>query len=146
MLNLNDTIIDSRDIEERINELESLIDDYESDIEELQDSDEFEGDGLDTEDQQRLEQLREDLEEAQEELNPLTAIRDEVSSSEWDYGLTLIHEDVWVDYVKELCEDIGEIPSELPSYIVVDWDATADNISVDYSTVTIEGNDYYYRA
>lgn len=65
--------------------------------------------------------------------------------SDWDHGATLIHEDNFVDYVMDLCVDIGDIPRELPDYIEIDWQATANNISVDYTEVEINGMNYLVR-
>jgi hypothetical protein len=50
-----------------------------------------------------------------------------------------------VDYCQELLEDIGDIPKGLPGYIVIDWEATAENLKADYSTVDFDGQTYYYR-
>ena len=37
------------------------------------------------------------------------------------------------------------MPREIPSYIEIDWDATADNLKVDYSEIEIDGDTYFYR-
>lgn len=80
-----------------------------------------------------------------EELARLIELQDEVGGGEWEYGITFIRDSEWVDYVQEMCEDIGDVPRDLPHYIVIDWDATADNIQADYSTVEFDGSTYYYR-
>ena len=51
----------------------------------------------------------------------------------------------FTDYVEEMLQDNGDIPNGFPDYIVIDWQATAENIMVDYSNVTFEGTDYLYR-
>jgi hypothetical protein len=53
----------------------------------------------------------------------------------------LIHEDNFIDAMRELCEDIGD----LPDYIVIDWEATAENLRADYTSVEFEGSTYYTR-
>ena len=45
------------------------------------------------------------------------------------------------DFVQNLLEDIGTIPSDLPVYIHINWEATARDIIMDYS----EENGYYFR-
>ena len=61
------------------------------------------------------------------------------------YPLTLISANYFTSYCKELCEDIGDIPRDIPHYIEIDWEGTAQNIKVDYVEVTIDGHDYLYR-
>jgi antirestriction protein len=69
---------------------------------------------------------------------------DEQWRGDW-YPVSLIREDYFVDYCQELLEDIGDIPKGLPGYIVIDWEATAENLKADYSTVDFDGQTYYYR-
>ncbi len=93
------------------------------------------------------------LDEAEaQELQTLTAILEDLKGyggdeqwrGDW-YPVTLIRESHFVDYVQEMLEDCGEIPANLPHYIHIDWEATARDVMVDYSTVTIDGVDYLYR-
>ena len=145
-----DDVVDSRDVDERIEELEQERDD-------LVDIRDEASEALEDAEPEDHAQAEADLEEAVEaltewdnssegsELNDLKAFRDEVSNSEWTYGLTLISEDYWVEYAEELCKDIGAIPADVPSYIEIDWEATAENLKVDYSQADINGNTYYYR-
>lgn len=46
-----------------------------------------------------------------------------------------------IDFTMELLESCGDIPKDLPSYIHIDWEATARTIMYDYS----EANGYYFR-
>ena len=78
------------------------------------------------------------------ELVKLRKLADE-GISEWEDGAHLIREDEWVDYVREMLADIGTIPKDLPSWVVLDWDATAANVAQDYSTCAFDGATYYYR-
>lgn len=87
-----------------------------------------------------------------EEHKTLTAIMEELKGNGGDeqwrgdwYPLQLIADIAFEDYARELCEEIGDIPAELPHYIVVDWSRTADNIRMDYTSVEIEGCTYWYR-
>jgi hypothetical protein len=45
------------------------------------------------------------------------------------------------DFVQNLCEDVGDIPKDLPSYIYIDWERTAKDIMMDY----VESGGHYFR-
>lgn len=45
------------------------------------------------------------------------------------------------DFVQNLLEDIGDIPSNLPSYIHIDWERTASDVMCDYC----EYHGHYFR-
>jgi antirestriction protein len=45
------------------------------------------------------------------------------------------------EFAQDLCDQLGEIPKDLPSYIHIDWDMTAHELMYDYS----ESNGYYFR-
>lgn len=94
-----------------------------------------------------FDELVEELQKLNELLEELKGNGgDEQFEGEW-YPITLINEDYFTDYARELCADYGEIPSELPWYIErhIDWDGVASELKCDYSTVEIEGRTYYYR-
>ena len=117
-------IIDSRDMEALITELE--------DIEEAAKDEDTPGEPL-TEDQaEMLEALRE--------------VR-EACGREWVHGVTYIRDSYWTDYAQELAEDIGAIPKALAwPACHIDWEAAADALRQDYSTTEIGGVDFHYRA
>jgi len=69
---------------------------------------------------------------------------DEKWRGDW-YPVTLISDSYFTDYARELLEDCGEIPANLPHYIEVDWEATARNIRMDYAPVDIDDTTYWYR-
>lgn len=140
-LNSNDNMIDVRDIIERYEELEDEKENLEADVVDASSPD--------------------DLEQAEAALNEwgtdngaeFTALKnlleelagyggDEQWRGDW-YPVTLIRYDYFESYMDEMLEDIGELPKDLPSYlsITVDYDA----LKMDYSTVEIDGIDYYYR-
>jgi hypothetical protein len=64
---------------------------------------------------------------------------------DWDSGTQLIPEHEFNgDFAEEMCRDLGYLPiGGLPAFIVVDWNATADNLKADYSTITICDEEYY---
>ncbi len=70
----------------------------------------------------------------------------EQNSSEWTHGETVIREDYFEEYAKQLVEDIGDLPKDIPSYIEIDWTATAKNLEADYSTIEWDGENYLVRS
>ena len=120
-----DDVIDSRDIIERIEELESELAAF---VEETEGA------------------LSENFPDI-DELKSLRALANDASqySSDWEYGEPLIRYSYWEVYVQEMLEDCGDIPKDIPWYIAIDWETTADNIAQDYSIVEFNGVDYYIR-
>ena len=152
MLNF-ESVVDSRNIEERIEELESDRQDLLDILEEEETAlDDIEPDEDNTDEFEAVKQARQALEEFDKydndggDLKKLVALRDDVGSSEWIDGIGLINEDYWVEYVEEMLKDIGDLPSDIPYYIAIDWEQTAENIRVDYSSVEYDGDTFYFRA
>ena len=126
--------LDTRDLQAILEELESEREDFQNTVNDAEEGEEkqtaqeeldsWEGDNL-------------------EELEALRELKDEVS--EWDDGNTLIPEEDWIDYVEEMLQDCGYLPRNLPWYIEIDWEKTAENIAQDYGTVDYLGTTYYYR-
>jgi hypothetical protein len=69
---------------------------------------------------------------------------DEEWRGDW-YPVTLISERTFEDHARELLEDCGTIPKDLPWYVAIDWETTAQNIQADYTPVEIDGVTYWYR-
>ena len=119
-------IIDSRDVIERIDELESQAMNAEDEP--------GEGWELDDDEKEELKVLKKFAEEA------------EGYSPDWNYGATLIHEDHFTEYAKRLAEDIGAVGAEdrWPGNHV-DWEAAANELLIDYTAVEFDGVTYYVR-
>ena len=64
-----------------------------------------------------------------------------------NYDPTMIREDAFEDYARELAEDIGAIPSDAgwPA-CCIDWEQAARELAMDYTSVRFMGDDYYIRA
>lgn len=97
-----------------------------------------------------LREAEEDLkawkEDRGQELEDLRALIDEACEArDWAYGETLIHEDYFTEYVKELCVDVGYLAKDFPAWIVIDWAATAENVKADYMPVFFGDATYYIR-
>lgn len=58
---------------------------------------------------------------------------------------TLYASGFFTEAMKNYVEESGDLPSELPSYIVIDWYATADGLREGYSTVYLAGKEYLIR-
>lgn len=119
----NEDIIDSRDIIERIEELEQMWDDP---------------DYLRSEDEHR-------------EYKALIALAQEGENDaeDWEYGATLVRESYFVEYAKQLAEDldIHAVPGhgQLWPFNHIDWEAAADDLATDYAELKFDGVTYYTR-
>lgn len=120
----SDDFIDSRDIIDRIGELE-LSHQIAMEADEEWDDDE------------------------KEELEKLNDFLDEVRNvaEDWEYGATIIHEDYFVTYAEELARDIGAVGGEVEHWplMYIDWEAAAEALKYDYSVVDFDGSTYYTR-
>jgi hypothetical protein len=161
----NDDVIDSRDV---ISRLEELKDEREALTDAVQ---EWEDENLDTlkeleqdapfggqEKEDALVELRSAYEKLTdavkewdddngEELKALEALNEEGENSadDWTHGATLVRESYFEEYAQQLVEDIGDMPKGVPSYIVIDWAATAENLKADYTEVDYDGVTYLVR-
>ena len=162
--------LDSRDIQEEIDNIEGLKNDYESDLESLNDElNDSQNELYDIENEEdyddkqndidnKLEEISDKESEIQEcefeynryaeELEELEALKEEISNNSdegFEYGIQLIHEDDIEDYFHELLIDCGYIPKDMPSWIEIDWSATYNNMKQDYSEIELNGNTFYIR-
>jgi hypothetical protein len=64
---------------------------------------------------------------------------------DWHHGEVLIRDDYFTAYAKEMLEDCGTIPRDLPNWVEIDWEATARNVRVDYAAVDFDGVTYWIR-
>lgn len=127
-MNNTDNIIDSREVESRINELEEERDLYN----EEPDCDDVTWEMLHPEEHLELQQL--------------IALRDDLAGyCEWNSGETLINRSYFVEYVEELCVELGYISEQHPSWIEIDWEATATNMEVDYTSGYWDGEEFLVR-
>ena len=124
MFDMNQDFFDSRDVIERLEELEALKD-------------------LISEGEASPEDIAE-WEESEEEYNTLREFADEASHvPDWEYGETFIREDRFVDYVEELVKDCYDL--NIPDWVAIDWETTADSVKIDYSEFELDGVTYYAR-
>lgn len=133
--------IDTRDLIEERDDLElTLVDSFNDDFPQYE-VEKFEEILLNEEEiQSWVEYFQDDIDRLEE----LNKVLEEVYDSQ--YGVTLIHEDDFDDYARELVEECGYITRDFPSWIEIDWLATADNVKLDYSSIEFEGETYLYRS
>jgi hypothetical protein len=131
--NNSESTIDSRDIIERIKELEAERDSCMM----------IREDGGEEADPQGWED--QNPEDAAELAALSNLAEDGEGAADWTYGETLIRDDYFTEYVREMLKDCGEIPRDLPHYIAVDWHKTANNVRVDYFDVDFDGVTYWIR-
>ena len=136
----DDDIIDSRDVIARIEDLEDALRDLEDAADDAAD------------DSARAAEILAEIDagkagEDGQELNALQALAAEAAdyADDWLHGATLISLEYWPTYAQELVEDIGDLPRNIPSYIVIDWEATAGNLQADYTEVDFDGATYLVR-
>ena len=57
----------------------------------------------------------------------------------------MIEEDEFEDYCEQRASDLGYIPEGFPSWIVIDWEATSNNVKHNYTCIDYKGKSYLYR-
>ena len=121
----NQDIIDSRDIIERLDELES-------------DREESNEDGT----------LKEFYVENGEEYEAIKALAEDASGSpDWESGEALIRRSYFRDYAQELAEDCGMIHDGLSwPCNCINWEQAARDLEMDYFSVNFGGVEYLIRA
>lgn len=88
--------------------------------------------------------------EAWKELATLKALASKGSdySSNWPHGTTLIRDTYFQEYAQELAEDCGDIPSagssRWPLYCI-DWKQAARELQHDYTSIDFDGVTYWVR-
>lgn len=122
-------------IEAAAEKVENMADD------ELTDFGVIEGESLNA----TIEAVEVDQDEA-EELRTLQALKSELEGyCDWSHGATLIRESYFTEYCEDLVKEIGDLPRELPGYLAIDWDKTANNLRVDYTEAEFDGVTYLVR-
>ena len=139
--------LDTRDLNKRLNELEDERDDLEDAVtilkDEAKDCDPDEKEECDNNITDAIEALEEWDEEHKEELDELYAMRDQIS--EWRHGEALIAEEDFAEYAEELADDLYGVEDRWP-FNHIDWDAAADELQSDYSSIEYQGTTYLYRS
>lgn len=125
----SDSVIDSRDVIARIEELR----------------DEIESAGIPA---NEIGGLNDTMGDERDELVRLEKLAEEASgyAADWEYGETLIRESYFKTYAMELADDIGAIPKEAAwPMTCIDWDQAARELRMDYTAVEFDGVTYWVR-
>jgi hypothetical protein len=144
LISNSDTTIDSRDVDERIEELTEERDNFGYEDEEAAEDD-TNRESVEAKAQAWADENPDDA----DELKTLLALQIEGSdsTSEWSYGETLIHENYFEEYAQQTAEDIGAIdPNANWPLNCIDWKEAADQLKQDYSTIDFDGETYYIRS
>lgn len=168
-----DDIIDSRDVEEAIDDLESeqtaLVDEYTEAKEEADElANESESEWVATErlcnainalasywdltpeeidySVAALDNPGDDF-NGNEELHALKELRAAFENyTDWNSGAVLIRETYFQEYAQQLAEDIGAIDREAAwPACHIDWEAAAESLQMDYTGAEFDGVTYYAR-
>jgi len=123
----SDNVIDSRDVIDRIEHLTSERDDA---VEEG-------GDAIAAWEQ-----------EYGDELKALEALADEASgAADWEHGESLIRDSYFTQHAEELANDIGRVNGDLEWPLChIDWEAAAEDLQQDYTSVDFDGVTYWIRS
>jgi hypothetical protein len=62
----------------------------------------------------------------------------------WVRGEPLIEWSTTETYFEEMCRDVGYISKDLPDFIVINWEQTAQNMLRDYADCVIGDYTYYF--
>ena len=134
-----DDMIDSRDIIERIEELEEMRQSW---IDECEDDESFEFD-MSPETDWHNNHVEDGC-----ELNALLELAKmgEDYFPDWAYGASLIRDSYFNEYAMDLAEELGCLDDvrHWPA-TCIDWDRAAWELQMDYSSVKFDGVTYWVR-
>jgi predicted nucleic acid-binding Zn-ribbon protein len=141
--------LDTRDLQERLEELEALRDSLEAarDLsEELAKDTEATQESIDEADAAERKAEMDYGDDEAEELAEIESLKAEIGAK-WKRGVLLIPESDFEDYARELAKDIGAITQDIEwPCNHIDWAAATDSLKMDYTSTTFMSTDYLYRA
>ena len=93
------------------------------------------------------EELQDFKDEYGDKLDSLKKLAEEGESAatDWTYGECMIRESYFTEYSMQSIKDCGELPQDIPSYIEIDEEKTAENLKQDYQEIDFDGVTYYIR-
>jgi hypothetical protein len=75
-------------------------------------------------------------------------LRGRGTSHDWGgdtYPDSLIADHHFPEYAEDIAHDMGAVSRDA-SWIVIDWEATANGLKQDYRSVDFDGSEYWHRA
>lgn len=145
-MNNGDNIIDSRDV---IEAFENLNDEAESLFQALTDSYE---DWETEHDYDKLEAVKDAVVALQDwsdydDWKELKALIEEAEDcGDWNHGATLILDSYFEQYARDLADDIGATREQGWPNDYIDWEAAANALKMDYTSVNFGDNEYWIRS
>lgn len=148
-------ILDTRDLQKRLEELEGYEEELKSAEDDLQSiKDEDVPEDIDEQEdlearlekaEDRFRSCRSDFgEDEAKELVELREMADEIS--EWRRGESLINDNYFQKYAEQFADDIGAIDANAGWPLShIDWESAADELKSDYSSIEYDGDTYWYR-
>ena len=143
-------ILDTREIDEKIDELAALEADYleckQAYEEVMADPFDFEAEEVEMAQRHYFDHTFDEVDA--EELKQLRDFKDALEGyCEWQHGEALIHEDHREDYARELASDIGAITGDENWPLnFIDWKAATEELfRYDYTSAELDGETYYVR-
>jgi hypothetical protein len=132
-------IIDSREVIERIDELQTEKDDLEQQRDKAVDDDKETAETA----------LADWIDDYDDELKALKALAEgaEGYSEDWHRGATLISDSYFKNYAREMAKDLHGVKirdAEWP-FTCIDWEQAATELQQDYTSVDFDGVDYWVR-
>lgn len=131
-----DDIIDSRQVIERIEELEArFVCDCDPVGEVHADDCNCMADPLDADEERELDVLR------------ALAVEGE-GFSDWSYGETMVRDSYWEEYAQEVANDLGYMDAENAGswpFNCINWERAARELQMDYSSIDFDGVTYWIR-
>lgn len=143
--------LDTRDLEDRRQELEDELETLKSAVTEAEEAfaaaDDEDRDDAEIDLEFARRALRDWDDENRDEFDALNSLRDEFDHRSWRDGITLIPEDNFEDYARDYAEDLygNDIRKASWPFNCIDWKQAADALRMDYSSVEYEGTTYLYR-
>lgn len=139
-------MIDTRDLADKREELQtdlvnSFNDFFDTGVEDFGDLMKY----IDDSENEDVQEWRDDNSDDFEHIEEIDELEDEIS--EFFHGETLILEDDFVEYCRDMvndCYDMRDVPGFVKDNI--DWNGVASDLSVDYTNVTYQGESYLVRA
>ena len=136
-------MIDTRDLAEKREELQTdLVDSFNDYFDtEIEDFDELIK-YIDDSENEDVQEWRDDNSNDFEHIEEIDELEEEIS--EFSFGETLIPEDDFTEYCKDMVEDyLYNVPDFIKDNI--NWDGVASDLEVDYRSVTHQGKSYLVR-
>lgn len=150
-----DDVIDSRDVAERIEELEAIRESYAEKIAADDEAREIEEPTMTADARGEAERELAEWNAGDEaaELATLRKLAEQGAdhAADWSYGETLIRDSYFVDYIEQLIGDCYELPKDFNSgewpwrHMKLDYEAAADEAKSDYYDVDFDGVTYWIR-